>query len=90
MQLTFEIKSIQHVESAELKINLSEHRLFCIVGKNGVGKTTLIKAIKNLVLADTFKKTSADTIFRKASTITYKVGEDSYTFEYDETINSLN
>lgn len=90
MLITFDVRHIQHVESIILSLNLSEHKLSCIVGKNGIGKTTLIKAIKNLSLADTFKKTSSDSIFRTDSTITYKVNEDIYSFEYDETINSLN
>lgn len=90
MQLTFKIDRVQHVNSVEFKINLSEHRIFCIVGKNGVGKTTLIKAIKNLALADTFKKTSADFIFKQNSVITYKIDDETYSFEYDESINSLN
>lgn len=90
MQIIFEVKHVQHVDAVSLTLNLSEHVISCIVGKNGVGKTTLIKAIKNLALADTFKKTSADSIFRENSAITYKINEDTYNFEYDETINSLN
>lgn len=90
MQITFEVKHIQHIESISLTLNLSEHKISCIVGKNGVGKTTLIKAIKNLSLADTFKKTSADSIFRPESKITYTVNDETYNFEYDETINSIN
>ncbi|WP_422909911.1 ATP-dependent nuclease [Pseudomonas sp. MAC6] len=90
MQITFEIRDVQHVESLTLSLNLSEHKISCIVGKNGVGKTTLIKAIKNFSLADTFKKTSADSIFHKNSNITYKVNEEIYSFEYIENISSLN
>lgn len=90
MQITFEVNHVQHVDSLSLTLNLSEHKISCLTGKNGVGKTTLFKAIRNFSFADTFKKTSADFIFQKDSKITYKVNEETYNFEYIDAINSLN
>jgi ABC-type cobalamin/Fe3+-siderophores transport system ATPase subunit len=37
------LSNIQHIEELKFNIDLSENKLMCIVGKNGVGKTTLIK-----------------------------------------------
>jgi AAA15 family ATPase/GTPase len=44
------IKNIQHISELQL-IFL---KIGCIVGKNGIGKTTLVKAINNLQSTDTF------------------------------------
>ncbi|WP_232254013.1 AAA family ATPase [Pseudomonas glycinae] len=56
MQLSVELKNIQHVKSLTFCVDLSENKLTCIVGKNGIGKTTLIKAILNFRSADTFPR----------------------------------
>ena len=47
MLLKIEVRHVQHVERLELEIDLSKKQLTGIVGKNGVGKTTLIRAIRN-------------------------------------------
>jgi ABC-type dipeptide/oligopeptide/nickel transport system ATPase subunit len=90
MLLTLKIANIQHVSTATLIINLEENKLIGIVGKNGVGKTTVIKSIKNLSSADTFTKTSAAGIFHEDSTIFYQADKEEYLFTYDVDLKSLN
>lgn len=53
MKLILKIENVQHVRSAELAIDLDENGITCLVGRNGIGKTTLIKALRNLRIADT-------------------------------------
>lgn len=89
MILTVNVRSVQHLVSASLEIDLSKNALMCIVGKNGVGKTTLIKALKNIVASDTFKKTSSDGIFGANSSIEYIIDGDVFNFTYDSQINSI-
>ena len=60
------------------------------MGRNGIGKTTLVKAIRNLQVADTFKKTAVDGIFGESSRITYNYGSHTYVFSYDAKFQSLN
>lgn len=90
MIITVELSNIQHLHRATLTLDLSNNKLTCIVGKNGVGKTTLIKAIRNLYLSETFKQTSADYIFTPDSSITYSLNGSSYHFAFDASISSLN
>ena len=76
------LSNIQHIEELRFNIDLSENKLMCIVGKNGVGKTTLIRAIKNLQSADTFTKTASPYIFNDTSQIKYTIDEVEYDFKY--------
>ena len=73
MLLAIDIEQIQHIKSMKLSIDLNDNKLTCLVGKNGVGKTTLIKALQNLQFADTFTQTSPASIFSARSTINYSV-----------------
>lgn len=84
------LESIQHVANLSFDLDLSLHGLTCLVGRNGTGKTTLVRALRNLASADTFIRTATPYAFSPASRITYMVGEATVVFEYDEKIRSLN
>lgn len=71
-------------------VDLSLNSLTCIVGKNGVGKTTLIKSLQTLRFADTFTQTSQPGIFKDDSLIKYTIDGLEYRFSYDSDIRSLN
>ncbi len=77
------IFNIQHIEKFDFSIDLSKNQLMCIVGKNGVGKTTLIRSIKNLLSADTFLKTASPYIFNDDSLIRYNIDNAKYDFKYN-------
>ena len=89
MLLKIEVRHVQHVERLELEIDLSKSQLTGIVGKNGVGKTTLIRAIRNLSLADTFIRTASPDIFAPESSITYTIDGKAIEFGYDSALRSL-
>lgn len=74
------LKNIQHIKQLEYEIDLSKNSLHCIVGKNGVGKTTLIKAIENFKESNTLDKLSRINIIQANSEITYTVNEIKYKF----------
>jgi ABC-type dipeptide/oligopeptide/nickel transport system ATPase subunit len=84
------IHSIQHIKSFRVEIDLTSHRLLCFVGRNGVGKTTFMRALRNLSSADTFLKTANPQIFDSDSRIEYEVDGVSIVFSYDARIRSLN
>jgi len=84
------IKNVQHVQQLALELDLSENKLTCVVGKNGVGKTTLIRSIRNIYQSDTFLRTASRGIFNAESSITYEIGGEFIQFTYDSNIDSLN
>ncbi|MCU7803137.1 MAG: ATP-binding protein [Candidatus Thiodiazotropha sp. (ex Lucinoma borealis)] len=61
----------------------------CIVGKNGVGKTTLIRSIKNLTSTDIFSKTASPHIFNPDSEIIYVIDKTEYRFRYNSKLDTI-
>ena len=90
MEFRLEILNVQQIESLSLKLDLARYDLTCIVGRNGVGKTTLVRALKNLSQSDTFLRTAPAGIFSAESRIRYWVDGEEVTFQFDERIQSLN
>ena len=90
MQFRIEIHKVQHIERLSLELDLSENKLTCLVGRNGVGKTTLVRSIMNLSESDTFLRTAQAGIFSTDSTIRYWVEDKEVTFSFDEHLESLN
>jgi ABC-type dipeptide/oligopeptide/nickel transport system ATPase subunit len=90
MKLILKIENVQHVRVAELALDLDKNGITCLVGRNGIGKTTLVKALRNLRVADTFKKTAIDSIFSTSSKIIYSIDPYEYTFTFDPKLRSLN
>ena len=80
---------IQHIKELNFSVDLSNNQLMCIVGKNGVGKTTLIRAIKNIKSTDTFANTASPNIFNSDSRIYYAFDQKSYDFTYNESLKVI-
>ncbi|WP_373377343.1 AAA family ATPase [Cupriavidus nantongensis] len=90
MELFLQIENVQHIASACLAIPFDGNQLFCIVGRNGVGKTSIVKALRNLRVSDTYKITSDESIFSENSRIAYRYDNHTFVFKYDSNIRSLN
>ena len=90
MQFKVEIHKVQQIERLSLNLDLAENRLTCLVGRNGIGKTTLVRSLKNLSQADTFLHTAPPGIFSDDSRICYWANGEKVTFAYDPYIARLN
>ena len=90
MQFKVEIHNVQQIEQLSLNLNLAENKLTCLVGRNGIGKTTLVRSLKNLSQADTFLHTAPPGIFSDDSRICYWANGEKVTFAYDPHIRRLN
>ena len=84
------LEAVQHIEMLSLEVDLSTNGLMCLVGRNGTGKTTLVRALRNLSLSDTFLKTANPHAFSAQSRITYDVDGAQIVYSYDPEIRSLN
>lgn len=89
MQLNIAIFNVQHVKELTFSLDLTQNKLLCLVGKNGVGKTTLIRALKNIKSTDTFKKTASPYIFHEHSQIIYTIDNDIYEYEYQPRLKMI-
>lgn len=89
MLLSVEIKNVQHIKHCAFEVDLSRNGLQCLVGKNGCGKTTLVRAIRNLSINDTFQQTGAPYIFDESSQISYQVGGNTFSFLFNKKLNAI-
>jgi len=87
MDFEVTIRNVQHIKSLEFKTNLAIHGLTCLAGENGVGKTTLIRAIRNLSTHSTFVETAAPYIFNDESKISYQWGEFNFEFSFNKKLS---
>ena len=90
MQFRIDIQNVQAINRLSFDLDLAQNRVICIVGRNGVGKTTLVRSIKTLSHSDTFLRTAPDGIVSYDSWISYKFDNETVTFDFDPHINSLN
>lgn len=89
MRFKIEIHKVQRVAQLSLTLNLAEYKLTCVVGKNGVGKTTLVRAIRNLSRSDTFIQTASPRIFSDDSRISYEIEGEQIHFTYSPRTRTL-
>ena len=90
VQLRIDIHNVQAIERLSLELDLAQNKVICVVGRNGIGKTTLVRSIKNLSQSDTFLRTAPAGIFSSDSTIVYSFNGERVTFSFDQEIESLN
>jgi len=90
MSFRIHLSDIQHIKNASFSLEMGKNKLICLVGKNGIGKTTLIKSIRNIIYTDTFIKTSSEYIFTENSKIEYQIKDINYNFNYEPNLRFLN
>ena len=91
MNIKILVSNVQHINKQEISFDLSKNKLLCIAGKNSVGKTTLIRAIRNLSINSTFQDTAAPYIFNENSKISYSVDglAENIEFTYNKLLKSI-
>ncbi len=89
MQLLVEIKNVQHIKHCSFEVDLSRNGLQCLVGKNGCGKTSLVRAIRNLSINDTYQQTGAPYIFDESSQVSYQIDENRFSFRFNKKLNAI-
>jgi len=83
MNISVFIKSLQNIKEFNFSIDLSERNLVCITGRNGVGKTAIIKSIGLLSDIALLSKTSSTYSIDNHTHIVIKIDEKSYNYKFN-------
>ncbi|MCI1033311.1 AAA family ATPase [Raoultella terrigena] len=89
MKLNITLNNVQHVKDLSFNLDIEHGCIVCLAGKNSVGKTTLLRAIRNIYLNNSFIETAAPYIFNKDSLIKYKFDETEISFTYNRQLKSI-
>ncbi|EFN7786059.1 AAA family ATPase [Escherichia coli] len=89
MQIKINVQHIQHVKNMDVLLDLEKYNIACIVSKNGVGKTTLLKSLSMLHKPSIIKQTSPTGILNEKSKIEIELYGNTYKFFYSPAIDYL-
>ncbi|WP_312410820.1 AAA family ATPase [Comamonas sp.] len=90
MKLNIKINNVQQIVDLKFNVKFDHGPIVCVTGKNGTGKTTLVKAIRNLTNSDTFAKTSSEDVFKEDSSIEYEIDDFTLIYSYEKSIETIN
>ena len=94
MKISININKLQHIENGNINLDMNDKNIICITGKNGVGKTSIIKSIYLTQQIDIFKENSSLSISKgtNVSILIHKDGKEfeSLNYYYDESVGYLN
>ncbi len=84
------LQNIKNIERLEVNFIYPESNIIVLTGKNGVGKTTLVKALHLVNDPDIFAKTSPLNSLHSGSQIDIEIaGFDPFSFKYNATQEAL-
>lgn len=84
------IENIKCISQLSVEFDYPESKFIVITGKNGIGKTSLIKAFHLISDPDIFHKSSGLNAIRHDSKITFNIdGFDSFSFKFNEKLGVL-
>jgi ABC-type multidrug transport system ATPase subunit len=84
------IENIKCISRLSVEFNYPESKFIVITGKNGIGKTSLIKAFHLISDPEIFQKSSGLNAIRHDSKITFNIdGFDAFSFDFNERLGVL-
>lgn len=83
MIISLDIKALQHLSDISISFDFSRDPLICMTSKNGVGKTSIIKALALLKDAAIISKTSSIFSISENTLIDVKINDDVYSFSFN-------
>jgi ABC-type cobalamin/Fe3+-siderophores transport system ATPase subunit len=82
MIVSVSIKALQHLADINVSFDFTRDPLICMASKNGVGKTSIIKALALLRDTAVISKTSSVFSINQETQIDITLNDDVYTFRY--------
>ncbi|ADP10729.1 hypothetical protein EJP617_10480 [Erwinia sp. Ejp617] len=83
MILSVDIRALQHLTDISVSFDFSRDPLICMTSKNGVGKTSIIKALALLKDTAIVSKTSSVFSISEETQIDVKINDDVYAFRFN-------
>jgi len=83
MILTVDIRELQHLANISVSFDFTRDPLICMTSKNGVGKTSIIKALALLKDTAIVSKTSSVFSISEETKIDIKINDDIYVFRFN-------
>ncbi|GAB1667487.1 hypothetical protein Mh1961_07070 [Mannheimia haemolytica] len=80
MKISININKLQHIENGYVNLDMEDRNIICIVGKNGVGKTSIIKSMYLTKDIGIFKENKSLSI-GKETNISISILKDGKEFE---------
>ncbi|HCK7325946.1 TPA: AAA family ATPase, partial [Proteus mirabilis] len=77
MFISLNIKSLQHINNVLLDFDFSNRNLICITGRNGIGKTSIVKSLCLLKDISVLNKTSSIFSINKETNITISINKNN-------------
>ncbi|MBK0127922.1 AAA family ATPase [Pantoea sp. S61] len=84
MILSVDIRELQHLANISVSFDFTRDPLICMTSKNGVGKTSIIKALALLKDTAIVSKTSSVFSISEETKIDVKINDDIYAFRFDD------
>lgn len=84
MIVSVDIRALQHLADIRVSFDFSRDPLICMTSKNGVGKTSIIKALALLKDTAIVSKTSSVYSINEDTQIDVKINDDVYAFRFNE------
>ncbi|MCK9787951.1 AAA family ATPase [Providencia sp. CIM-Carb-044] len=84
MIVSVDIKALQHLAQISVSFDFSRDPIICMTSKNGVGKTSIIKALALLKDTAIVSKTSSVFSISEKTQIDVKINEDVYAFRFND------
>jgi len=84
------IRNIKNIKHLEVDFIYPESQIIVVTGRNGVGKTTIIKAFKLIKDPNIFGKSSGDQALNSESSVDMKIdGHPEFSFSYNKRFSAL-
>ena len=85
-----EIRNIQNVSELNVSFDFSESNIIVVTGRNGIGKTTLVRALNLIKNPKIFEDSEVFNAIKNESRVTFDLdGFESFTYSYSSKLKAL-
>lgn len=84
------LRSVNNVQSLDIEFKYPDSRIIVVTGRNGVGKTTVIKSFGLSSEPNIFAKTSGEDVLNEASQAAFELSEmEPFSFDFNPSLRTF-